>query len=488
MHTLTRITATLLGLATLSTGAQASSHREAPFITQIPKVDGTDFYMFRSYGAESDQTVTFIANYLPLQDAYGGPNYFDLDTSAVYEIHVDNNGDAIEDITFQFDFSDVINDLQVPVNGEMISVPLKNIGAIGPQADGTASVYARQTYTVTRIDGTRRSGNSSSITNGASGSATFLKPLDNIGSKSFSNYATYAADHIYSINIPGCSATGKVFAGQRREGFAVNLGEVFDLVATDPVGPRDAEVNVVANKNVTSLALQVPINCLTSANEPVIGAWTTASLRQARILNPSPTASAFTGGSNGKPAAVNGGAFTQVSRLGMPLVNEVVIGLKDKDRFNASQPSGDSQFASYVTNPALPELLEILFGVTAPNVFPRNDLVQVFLTGVPGLNQPANVTASEMLRLNTAIPVTATANQSNLGVLGNDNAGFPNGRRPGDDVVDIALRAAMGALLGNDPNAGSNTLPYTDGAIVSASDFDETFPYLVTPVAGSPSN
>ncbi len=488
MHTLTKLTAALLGIATLSAGTQASSHREAPFITQIPKVDGTDFYMFRSYGAESDQTVTFIANYLPLQDAYGGPNYFDLDSEAVYEIHVDNNGDAVEDITFQFDFSDVINDLQLSVNGEMVSVPLKNIGAIGPKAGDTANVYSRQTFTLTRIDGTRRSGNSSSITNSASGSATFMKPLDNIGSKSFSDYAAYAADHIYSVNIPGCSATGKVFAGQRKEGFAVNLGEVFDLVATDPVGPRDAEVNVVANKNVTSLALQVPISCLTSGNDPVIGAWTTASLRQARILNPSPTASAFTGSSSGKPAAVNGGAFTQVSRLGMPLVNEVVIGLKDKDRFNASQPSGDGQFATYVTNPTLPELLEVLFGVTAPNVFPRNDLVQVFLTGVPGLNQPANVTASEMLRLNTSTPVTATASQSNLGVLGSDNAGFPNGRRPGDDVVDIALRAAMGALLGNDPNAGSNTLPYTDGAIVSASDFDDSFPYLVTPIAGSPSN
>ena len=488
MNKLTTLTAALLGLAITGTGAQASSHREAPFITQLPKVDGTDFYMFRSYGAESDQTITFIANYLPLQDAYGGPNYFDLDPSAVYEIHIDNNGDAVEDITFQFDFADVINDLQVPVNGEMVSVPLKNINSIGPQADGTGNVYSRQTFTVTRIDGTRRSGNSSSLTNTADGSATFRKPVDNIGGKSFSNYANYAADHIYSVNIPGCSASGKLFAGQRKEGFAVNLGEVFDLVATDPVGPRDAEVNVVANKNVTSLAIQVPINCLTAGNEPVIGAWTTASLRQARILNPSPTASAFTGGSTGKGAAVNGGAFTQVSRLGMPLVNEVVIGLKDKDRFNASQPSGNSQFATYVTNPTLPELLQILFGVTAPNVFPRNDLVQVFLTGVPGVNQPANVTASEMLRLNTTTPVTPTASQSNLGVLGSDNAGFPNGRRPGDDVVDIALRAAMGALLGNDPNAGSNDLPYTDGAIVSASDFDETFPYLVTPVAGSPSN
>lgn len=481
--------ASLFTLSALT--ANASSHREAPFITQLPKVDGSDFYMFRSYGAESDSTITLIANYLPLQDAYGGPNYFDLDTEAVYEIHIDNNGDAVEDITFQFDFDDVVTDLQVPAGGEMVSVPLKNIGAIGPLANGVDNVYSRQTFTVRQIIGPRRSGNSSLLSNASGGATSFMKPLDNIGNKSIADYASYASSHIYEVSIPGCASQGKLFAGQRKEGFAVNLGEVFDLVNTNPVGAPDAERNIIDDKNVTSLALQIPISCLTVAGEPVIGAWTTASVRQARIINPSPTASAFVGSSSvsGKPASVNGGAYTQVSRLGMPLVNEVVIGLKDKDRFNASHPSGDSQFGTYVTNPALPELLEILFGVTAPNVFPRNDLVQVFLTGVPSLNQPANVTASEMLRLNTGIAVqNDPALQENLGVLAGDNAGFPNGRRPGDDVVDIALRAAMGVLLGSDPNAGSNTLDYTDGATVNAQDFDTNFPYLRNPLPGSPSN
>lgn len=486
---LSRLTAAAL-LSLVPFQANASSHREAPFITNLPKVDGTDFYMFRSYGAESPDTVTLIANYLPLQDAYGGPNYFDLDTRAVYEIHIDNDGDAIEDITFQFDFSDVVQDLPLDVNGEMVSVPLKNIGQIGPGAEGTSAVYSRQTYTVTRINGPRRSGDTNSVTQSSDGSTTFRKPVDNIGNKSIPDYPAYAADHIFTVDIPGCSATGKVFAGQRKEGFAVNLGELFDLVNTNPVGPRDAEVNIVDDKNITSLAIQVPISCLTAGDDPVIGAWTTASLPQARILNPSPTAAAFVNGSSAgnRGATVNGGAFTQVSRLGMPLVNEVVIGLKDKDRFNASHPAEDDQFATYVTNPTLPELLEILFGVTAPNVFPRNDLVQVFLTGVPTLNQPANVQASEMLRLNTAIAVTPTASQDSLGVLAGDNAGFPNGRRPGDDVVDIALRAAMGVLLGDNPDAGDNTLPYTDGAIISATEFSETFPYLNNPLPGSPSN
>lgn len=210
----------------------------------------------------------------------------------------------------------------------------------------------------------------------------------------------------------------------------------------------------------------------------MIGAWTTASVRQARVLNPAPT-------SDGKGATVEGGAYTQVSRLGMPLVNEVVIGLKDKDLFNASEPKDDGQFATYVTHPTLPELLEILFGVTAPNNFPRTDLVSVFLTGVAGVNMPVGVTTSEMLRLNPAIAATPAATQDDLGVLGGDNAGFPNGRRPVDDTVDAALRVAMGVLA--DPSdAPDGMLPYTDGVQLNAMELRTTFPYLATPLAGSP--
>ncbi|MEL7187466.1 MAG: DUF4331 family protein, partial [Pseudomonadota bacterium] len=169
-----------------------------------------------------------------------------------------------------------------------------------------------------------------------------------------------------------------------------------------------------------------------------------------------------------------------------PLVNEVVIGLPDKDRFNHSEPADDGQFATYVTNPTLPALIEILFpAAVAPTAFPRNDLVAAFLTGVDGLNQPLNVTASEMLRLNTVIAPVTAPQQSPLGVLAGDNAGYPNGRRPGDDVVDIALRVVMGVLL--DPtDAPAGQLPFTDGAYVDASFFDETFPYLQTPLPGSP--
>lgn len=466
----------------------ASSHREAPFITEVPKVDGTDFYMFRSYESGREDTVTLIANYLPLQDPYGGPNYFALDENAVYEIHIDNDGNAQEDITFQFSFSNVQQDLQLNVGNDgatkSVSVPLKNIGGIGPNAGDTDAVQLRQTYRVNVIRGDRRTGNAEQLTD-MQGSGTFLKPVDNIGTKSFSDYEGYANDHIYSAVIPGCDGTARVFAGQRRDAFAVNLGDIFDLVNTNPLGPRNAETNDLADKNVTSLALEVPISCLTgtaanSNGQRVVGGWTTASLRQARVLNPAPMAAA-TG------ASVSGGAYTQISRLGMPLVNEVVIGLKDKDAFNASEPEDDAQFADYVTHPTLPELLEILFPGTAvaPNVFPRTDLVTAFLTGVPGVNQPQGVVASEMLRLNPEIDVTPFNMQADLGVLAGDNAGFPNGRRPIDDVVDASLRVAMGALISDPAVAPNNQAPLTDGTQVDPDALIPSFPYLNTPLPGS---
>jgi len=475
-------TLALGGISTLvTTTALASSHREAPFITSMPKVDGSDFYMFRSYETDRENFITLVANYYPLQAAYGGPNYFDMETDALYQIHIDNNGDAVEDITYSFRFQDVVNDLQLNIGGEQVSVPLKNIGPIGPDTTDTDNVYVRQTYTLDQILGDRRTGGSTAVVNTASGSSTFRKPMDNIGNKSISNYSDYAKTHIYNMTVPGCATAGKVFVGQRDESFAVNLGEVFDLVNTNPLGPVDGESNVIAGTNVLSIALEVPITCLTQGSEDVIGAWTTASIRQASVINPFPDAD------NNKAASVKGGAWTQVSRLGMPLVNELVIGLKDKDSFNASEPMNDGQFATYVTNPTFPMLLEILFeGIAvAPNLYPRTDLVETFLTGLTGLNQPANVVGSEMLRLNTSIDAKPAASQNNLGALGADTSGFPNGRRPGDDVVDIVLRVAMGALIPDATIAPNRTAPLTDGTTLNATEFSNEFPYLRVPTAGS---
>jgi hypothetical protein len=491
--------ALLLAAAATPLLASGSSHREAPFITSAPKVDGTDFYMFRSYEPSREGYITLLANYLPLQDSYGGPNYFALDEKALYEIHIDNNGDAREDITFQFRFDDRYKNLAVPAGDKNVAVPLINIGQVDTAA---ANLNMSQSYTVAVVRGNRRGSVPQLLGNATAGGETFQKPADNIGNKSIPDYAGYANNFIYNANIPGCPTPARVFAGQRKEGFVVNLGEVFDLVNTNPAGPRDGERNIISRKNITTLALEVPISCLTRGNEPVIGGWMTASLRQARLINPKP--------SSPRRTTIEAGAWTQVSRLGSPLVNELVIGLPDKDKFNGSEPRDDGQFLSYVTNPTLPVLLNVLFGNAAvPPQTPRNDLVAAFLTGVPGLNQPVGVRGAEMLRLNTSIAPTPVASQNDLGVLGGDTAGFPNGRRPVDDVVDIELRVAQGVLCsdalkcGNQTADPNNGVPYTDGsraagptmatsmvsgAVIAADTYLDAFPYLATPVPGSPND
>jgi len=435
--------------------AFASSHREAPGITKLPKVDNTDVYLFRSYETGRSDYVTILANFQPSQDAYSGPNYYLMDPSARYEIHVDNDGDARADLTFRFRFRNDYRNAALDVGGQSVAVPLSNIGSFGSSKDPTLNVV--ESYDVTVL---RENAATKTATNAATGKTRFIKPFDNIGTKSIPDYARYASKYISQMTYGGCSGTAKVFVGQRREGFAVNVGEIFDLIHTNPVGPPDGDINTLKYKNVTTIALELPTACLT-AGGPIIGAWSSASLPD------------------------HLGVYKQVSRLSAPLVNEVVIGLPDKDRFNASQPADDAQFAKYVTNPTLPALIQALFpGVLAPNVFPRTDLIAAFLTGVAGLNQPANVKPSEMMRLNTSIAPKTASQQKCLGVLGGDLAGFPNGRRPGDDVVDIELRVAMGILL-TDAQAPSRTLPFTDGAAVHATQFRNTFPYLNTPIPGA---
>ncbi len=519
----------------------ASSHREAPFITTSPKVDGTDFYMFRSYegiaangtGGRSDY-VTLIANYQPLQGPYGGPNYFSIDPNAMYEIHIDNNGDAVEDLTFQFRFNNKLNNVALPIGAgaaqKTVAIPLIQAGTVANVTD--ANLNVNETYTVNVMRGDRRKGGVQAVTK-TSGGATFEKPVDYIGVKTLGNtaaYAAYADKHVHSIKIPGCPAgkdTGKVFVGQRQEGFAVNLGPIFDLVnataaqITNPALINAFAANSIQDSNVTSMALEIHKDCLTAGADPVIGGWTTASLRQARILSGKPASGLQT-------TEKVGGAWTQVSRLGNPLVNEVVIGLKDKDKFNGSKPSGDGQFLDYVTNPTLPALLGLVLtgdiAGLAPTNIPRTDLATVFLTGITGVNKPATVTPSEMLRLNTAIAPVQFADQNRLGVagevlrvgglanLGNakDLAGFPNGRRPKDDVVDIALVAMLGGLCvinGDTDGLKLNSIPGVagvtsackassvplgataanvhDGVDQAVVPFLTSFPYLNTPLAGS---
>jgi hypothetical protein len=474
-------------LAMSTIGAQASSHREAPFIAGLPKVDGTDFYMFNSYEAGRQGFVTLVADYIPLEDPYGGPNYFKLDSDALYEIHIDNVGDAKEHLTFQFRFQSTLNDIALTVGGRKVDIPLVQSGPIA--AGNSANLNVAETYTVDLVRGERRTGQRYPVTNANNGSTVFTKPADFIGTKTFGSvagYAAYAAQYVYSVNIPGCSGGGRVFVGQRKDPFVVALGPTFDLINLNPLGANNANTDSLATKNVTALELEVPTSCLV-ANDPVIGGWTSASLRQAKVLVPGPGHGIHT-------AEKPGGAWSQVSRLGMPLVNEVVIGLGDKDSFNASEPKDDAQFATYVTNPTLPALIQALFSAPAPTNFPRKDLIVAFLTGVSGLNQPKSVVPSEMLRLNTQTTPVPKGQQNNLGVIGGDVSGFPNGRRPGDDVVDISLRVAMGVLCTlNNPSvfgcvpsdAAAGTAPLTDGAYIDDTFFDATFPYLLEPLPGA---
>ncbi len=520
--------ATTLPLLFAPIVTDASSHREAPNVARLPTIDSTDFYLFNSYESGRSGYVTLIANYVPLQDPYGGPNYFALDPFAVYEIHIDNNGDAKEDLTFQFRFKNRLGNnnkgLAVPVGppgSEVnVAVPLKNIGVVGAGQDA-ANLNFNESYTLTLVRGDRRRGQFSQVTKASSGATEFGKPYDFVGTKTFGSvdaYKQYADSFIQEISVPGCAQTGRVFVGQRDESFVVNLGKVFDLVNFVPVDAdvppdqgglpggvgikQDKANDIISDANITTLALELPAACVTGNGNGVIGGWTSASMRQVRILNPFAT---YT-----KPE-VDGGALVQVSRLSTPLVNELVVGIPDKDRYSSSEPKDDGQFLKYVDNPSLPFLLDALFrdpvnsilGASIPNLapqnFPRKDLEAAFLTGFPGVNQLKTVTKAEMLRLNTKIAAKPAAQQSTFGVAGNDLAGFPNGRRPGDDVVDLALRVVMGRLCYKVPVNGVDTdlglckttdapvgnVAFTDGAPISAADFDETFPYLRTPIPGA---
>lgn len=515
---------TALGIVAVcvSSVAIASSHREAPGITKMPKVDNTDVYAFQSYEPGRAGFTTLIANFQPGENPGDGPNYYTMDPDAIYEIHIDNTGDAIEDLTYQFKFTNTLKGdtgKTVTVGGKTLPIALRHIGPISQPLD--ANLGEDETYTVTQITGNRRSGSRGAISNASGGGTTFVKPFDNAGNKSIPGYPAYGDKFVYSINIPNCGTAGRVFVGQRAEAFAVNLGPIFDLVNFVPIeGDNDpvygngqpfpggitqsqANQELIGKKNVTSIAIEVPTSCLTGAGNGVVGVWSTASLPQAKLHKPNPTY---------KSPTLSGGAYTQVSRLGMPLVNELVIGLPQKDLFNAAKPTQDGALADYVTNPTFPAILDALFrapvnatlgtsfATLAPTNFPRNDLVATFLTGILTLNQLKAVTPSEMLRLNTTITATPQAGQSPLGVVGNDLAGFPNGRRPGDDTVDVVLRVAMGRLCYPVPIAGKQVdlglckpsdaptgqVAYTDGAPENASMFLNAFPYLNPPLRGSP--
>jgi hypothetical protein len=410
---------------------QASSHREAPLTAQDPTADNTDLYAFVS--PDEPDKVTLIANFIPFQKPDGGPNFYNFDPNVVYEIHVDNNGDAVEDITFQWRFT---TEVRNPATF------LYNTGAVST-LDST-NLNVRQFYRLTRIDGPRRTGTATEL------SGRLPVPPPNIGPRSTPNYGAIGG------GVQQLPNNVRAFAGQRDEGFYVDLG-IFDLLG---VGSGQVE-DSTAGFNVSTLAIQVPKSALarggatpTSATDPnaIIGVWSTASRFATRTLTP--------GGQT------HSGALVQVSRLGNPLVNEAVIDLARKDAFNGLEPTGDAAALDRVTDPEVPKLLKLVFNVDSPAA-PRNDLVTIFLTGIPGLNQPVNARASEQLRLNMAIPPSASPHP--MGVLAGDFAGFPNGRRVGDDVIDTILFLVNNRQPLSD-NANQNDVPYRS-----------TFPFFGAP-------
>ena len=447
----------------------ASSHREAPLITEDPTMDNTDVYVFRS--PDAPDTITIIANYIPLEEPANGPNFYNFSPAGIYEIHIDNNGDAKEDITYQFQFR---TEVRNP------NTFLYNTGPVLTLDD--ADLNVRQFYSVNRITGLRRGGTPSSM-----GSAFQVAPA-NIGPKSTPSYASLASAAIFNMPNGG----GKVFAGPRDDPFFVDIGAIVDLLTLRPVQqlhlvpPVAASANGVdglKGYNVHTIAIQIPIAQLVSggnvptaptAPNAVIGVWASSSRSRVTFRNGGPLGRQTFGGT------------TQVSRLGMPLVNEVVLSLAFKDIFNASEPSGDAPlftsnetFRNRVLNPEVATLMTALYGISVPPA-PRNDLVQVFLTGLPGANQPPNVVPAEMIRLNVAVPVTAQPNR--LGAIANDLGGFPNGRRLADDVVDISLRVVAGVLVPGFNKEPNNAL--TDGVNANDHDFLSTFPYVALPNQG----
>ena len=440
----------LAATATPSAGI-ASSHREAPLIAGEPQLDNTDVYAFVS--PDRPDTVSFVANWVPFEEPNGGPNFYPFADNTWYDINIDNDGDAVPDIIYRWTFNSFYRNE---------NTFLYNTNQVTSLRDPDLNFIQR--YKLERI------------TKFGSRTLLFNAPVapSNVGPASMPNYAALSNQAI--TKLPG---GGQSFAGQADDPFFLDL-RVFDLL----YGGNLSEVgqDTLKGYNVNSIALQVRKSDLAlkgnATRNPVIGIWSSTSRPRTKVYNRD--------GSH-----TDSGREVQVSRLGMPLVNEVVIPVGDKDRFNASKPINDGQFANYVTTPEVPQRIQGIYGIPAPAT-PRNDLVEVFLSGVcktcgpvmldlnsQKLNKDADPTKfrlSEQLRLNMSIAPAAKPNR--LGVLGNDPAGFPNGRRLADDVVDVTLQVAEGVLLPGHPKAAESL-----GDAVSLNDFPfrNAFPYVALP-------
>ena len=457
-----------------------SSHREAPEISKDPVADNADLYAFVS--PDAPETVTIIANYIPLEDPAGGPNFFEFGDDVLYRINIDNTGAGRADISYEFRFTTRV------VNKDTF---LYNTGPIDKVSSGNFN--RPQTFTITEVRGSKRTVLGKNLPT----------PPCNIGPRSTPNYADLANSTIATVG-----SGIKVFAGQRLDGFYVDLGAVFDLAVLRPFQnlhliptPAGTPVNAVRSFNVHTIAIQVPIGALTRGGgmptdvadpKSVIGVWASAHRQKGRYQD--------------ADRSYCTGPFTQVSRLGNPLFNEVIVPMSKKDRWNKVEPRQDSEFAKYVAQPELAKLLPALY----PGVFPnlagltkdRADLLAILLTGIPaglipGFQNYTGPKQGDMLRLNVAIPPAAKPLIN--GLVDGDLAGFPNGRRVFDNVVAIELRAIAGALyplvdptftpdgaagILYDVISGEKTGPDALNGTPASVSYLSTFPYLDHPKSG----
>ena len=444
---------TALGAATMvaasvATPALASSHREAPVVAGDPQIDGTDTFAFVS--PDNPDSVTLVANYIPFQDPPGGPNFYPFANDARYNINVDTDGDAVPNLTYRFTFSGGFQDK---------TTFLYNTGPVNNLDDATLNF--KQNYKVEQL-GPDGKVLSTVVESGK------VAP-SNVGVASMPNYGALRQQSLDS----GAGSDGtKTFAGQADDPFFLDL-RVFDLLYGGDLSETGNPV--LTGKNVNSISVQIPKSVL-GANgldaSGVVGVWTTSERQSMLAINADGTRAAS-------------GDWVQTSRLGNPLVNEVVSSVELKDAFNALKPEKDGSvqgLVDRVTDPEVPKLIEKIYGIPAPAT-PRDDLVSVFLTGVKGLNQPTKVTPSEMMRLNTNTPVTAEPNR--LGVLAGDAGGFPNGRRLTDDVVDIELQTLEGAIQADGSIKLVDALAAGDGVNENDVPFESSFPYVALPNPGS---
>ena len=463
----------LLIAASSVSGVLASSHREAPLIAGDPSADNTDLYAFVS--PDDTSKLTIVANYIPLQQPAGGPNFHPFDSAVRYRIHIDNNGDAKDDVTYTVRFTDK------PASGKNgVSSFLYNNGPMTTVND--ENWLAPQTFSVLRTKGDDDK---------YLGWGMRTVPA-NIGPRSTPNYASLAQTGISALNNGG-----KAYAGPRDDAFFVDLGSIFDLGGLRPFNSLHAfplanakGVDGVAGYNTASIVLQVPISEVRrSTSQPVIGVWASAERRAEREI----TSSGDVKWS---------GPWTQVSRLGNPLINEVIIPRHLKDYWNSQPPRKDSQFQRYYEAPELAGLVNFLYpALDDAKTTGRTDLSLILLKGVPGVNAlSSNPVAADMLRLNTAIlpgakgacpgGVADGSNPNRLAVLAADLCGFPNGRRLVDDVADIEIRAVAegyGTFLNGAfglPNRTPNNM-VGDGVDTNADKpFLGTFPYIGLPHSG----